>query len=529
MALGPPPPFAEHLGVALRCGFPLLWVDTLEEERAVALAADVCRELGQRCLTWDLVAGLRSVLDGQALAPLTDPADVLLRIHAMDPGTLVIIRDAAALLDDARCVRALRSLAQRQRPGASALLVAPEIDVLPALRDEAVVLDLPLPTRCELERLLEDVCGRTWARQELLPEERDRLLASAQGLTLSQARRTFTKATVVNGVLDARDIALVLEEKRALIRHSSGVLEHIEPDVTLDDVGGLGSLKEWLRLRGRTFSSVAREYGLPAPRGVALIGVPGSGKSLVAKTIGAAWGLPLLRFDVAAIFTSFVGESEARARRALRLAEAVAPCVLWIDELEKAVAHGGSDTGTSTRVFGTLLSWMAERQAPCFVVATANDVGALPPELLRRGRFDEVFFLDLPDAAEREQILRVHIRSVGRDTGAFDVAGLAAVTAGFVGAELEHVLVDGMVAAFDAGREVTTADVAAAAARLVPLAVSQRERVGELRAWLREGRAVPASSTPGVARLPEGPMPWSSPGPDHGAGSTAGLLQDGSK
>ena len=494
MAGGPAPSFSAHLELALRCGSALLWLDTLEEERAVRLAGDVCRSLGGRCLTWDAWDGLRSVLDEQPLAPVTDPTELLSRLQAMSSGTLVVLRDVAPLLEEPRHVRALRSLAQRQQPGASILLVAPEQEVPAGLRDEAVVLELPLPDRAELEALLEEVCGRSWVRSDVTAEERDQLLASASGLTCNQARRTFTKAAVVNGVLDANDVALVLEEKRALIRSAGGVLEHLEPDVDPADVGGLGALKEWLRLRGRTFSSAARSYGLPPPKGVALIGVPGTGKSLVAKTIGATWGLPLLRFDVGAIFTAYVGESEARARQALRLAEAVAPCVLWIDELEKALAHGGSDTGTSTRVFGTLLSWMSERRAPCFVVATANDVAALPPELLRRGRFDEVFFLDLPDAAEREEILAVHLRRVGRDPAAFDVRGLAHATEGFVGAELEHVLLDALVVAFDAGREVTTADVAEAVGRLVPLAVSQRERVAALRAWLREGRAVSASA-----------------------------------
>jgi SpoVK/Ycf46/Vps4 family AAA+-type ATPase len=252
-------------------------------------------------------------------------------------------------------------------------------------------------------------------------------------------------------------------------------------------------LKEWLRLRERAFTQEARDYGLPAPKGIALIGIPGTGKSLTAKMIGGLWRLPLLRLDVGALFGSLVGESEARARRAMQLAETVAPCVVWIDEMEKGLAHGGLDSGTSTRVFGTILTWMQEKTAPCFVVATANDIASLPPELLRKGRFDEIFFLDLPTAAERQEILAVHLRKRGRLTQDFDPARLARESEGYVGAELEQAIIDAMYVGFNAGREFTSDDISAAIQRQVPLAVSQRETIGALRDWLRQGRAQSAS------------------------------------
>ena len=302
----------------------------------------------------------------------------------------------------------------------------------------------------------------------------------------------FTKAVVADGVLDVRDIELVLEEKKAIIA-TSGALEYVEPDVRPDDVGGLTVLKEWLRLRERTFGAAARDFGLPAPKGIALIGLPGTGKSLTAKTIGAMWGVPLLRMDVGAIYSSYMGESEKRARRALKLAESIAPCVVWIDEMEKALSAGGNDNGTSSRVLGTLLTWMSEKTAPCFVVATANDIAALPPELLRRGRFDEIFFLDLPSAAEREEILAVHVRRSGRDPAAHDLASVAAVTEGFVGAELAQTVHDALIHAFDAHRDLVDDDLLTCAGGVVPLAVSQRERIASLRSWLAEGRARPAS------------------------------------
>ena len=258
---------------------------------------------------------------------------------------------------------------------------------------------------------------------------------------------------------------------------------------TPDDVGGLGVLKEWLRLRERAFTQEARDYGLPAPKGIALIGIPGTGKSLTAKMIGGLWRLPLLRLDVGSLFGSLVGESEERARRALRLAETVAPCIVWIDEMEKALAHGGLDSGTSTRVFGTILTWMQEKTAPCFVVATANDISALPPELLRKGRFDEIFFLDLPTLEERKEILAVNLRKRKRLPQDFDLEQLAQESGGYVGAEIEQAIIDAMYLAFNEHREFITKDIAVALKRQVPLSVSQRETIGALRNWLREGRA----------------------------------------
>ncbi len=262
---------------------------------------------------------------------------------------------------------------------------------------------------------------------------------------------------------------------------------------TAADVGGLGVLKEWLRLRERAFTQEARDYGLPAPKGIALIGIPGTGKSLTAKMIAGLWRLPLLRLDVGSLFGSLVGESEERARRALRVAETVSPAVVWLDELEKALAHGDTDSGTSTRVFGTILTWMQEKKAPAFIVATANDISRLPPELLRKGRFDEIFFLDLPTQAERREIFAVHLQKRKRLAQDYDLDRLARESEGYVGAEIEQAIIDAMYAGFGAGREFTTDDVSAALKRQVPLSVSQRETIGALRAWLKEGRAQSAS------------------------------------
>src|SRR5690606_1586985 len=311
--------------------------------------------------------------------------------------------------------RKLRNLAHALVSTYSSLVVTTHSADVPAeLEDDVVVVDMPPPTLRELRADLDALIEQTRVECDLTDHGRTRLAQAALGLTAAQARRAFSKAIVRDRVLDEQDIPAVLEEKKAVIR-ASQALEFYSSDETPDDVGGLERLKEWLALRESAFGEDAARFGLPAPKGMALIGIPGTGKSLTAKMISGLWRLPLLRLDVGALFGSLVGESEARLRQALRITEVVAPCVLWIDEIEKSLATGGLDGGTSQRVFGAILTWMQEKTAPVFVVATANDVGALPPETLRRGRFDEVFFLDLPTDGERRQIFTVHLRKRRRD------------------------------------------------------------------------------------------------------------------
>ena len=355
-----------------------------------------------------------------------------------------------------------------------------------------MVIKLPHPNHAELEAVLQRLAQTPGVKVNLTKLGREKLVQAALGLTGSQAQRVFAKAIVSDGMLDDRDIDLVTQEKKEIIRESEA-LEFYAVTETPDDVGGLGILKEWLRLRERAFTQEARQYGLPSPKGIALIGIPGTGKSLTAKMIGGLWRLPLLRLDVGSLFGSLVGESEERARRALRLAETVAPCIIWIDEMEKALAHGGSDSGTSTRVFGTILTWMQEKTVPCFVVATANDISSLPPELLRKGRFDEIFFLDLPTLEERKEIFSVHLSKRKRLPPDFDTARLARESQGYVGAEIEQAIIDAMYVGFNENREFHTGDIATALRRQVPLSISARERIEALRNWLREGRAQSAS------------------------------------
>jgi AAA+ superfamily predicted ATPase len=486
--------FEQELDVYLRARFTLVVLVTPEEERALQAVKAVCERLKRPCVSWDVADHFQPLTAGAA-APgaARDPIAALEQVDKADGEAVFVLKDFHECWGNAQIKRKLRGLAQRLKFTRKSILVTTPTSKVPEeLRDEAVVVEFPAPATAELEAVLGRLTKVPGVKVNLTPLGREKLVQAALGLTAAQAQRVFAKAIVSDGVLDDRDIALVTEEKKQIIRESRA-LEFYPVTETLADVGGLGVLKEWLRLRERAFTQEARDYGLPPPKGIALIGIPGTGKSLTAKMIAGLWRLPLLRLDVGALFGSLVGESEERTRQALRLAETIAPGLIWIDEVEKALASGGLDGGTSTRVFGTILTWMQEKKAPVFVVATANNISSLPPELLRKGRFDEIFFLDLPTLEERQEIFAVHVRKRKRLAGDFDLERLARDAEGYVGAEIEQALVEAMYVGFHAGREFTTDDIAAALRRQVPLSVSARETIEMLRTWLREGRAQSAS------------------------------------
>lgn len=493
--------FLKQLDTYLRARFTLIVLITHEEERAIELIKKMCEESNPRrdCLTWDGADGFRWQAGGSGAPPAAkDPLTALDQIDKWDPAspTLFVLKDFHDFWANAQVRRKLRNLAQRLKYTKSSLLITTPHNRLPEeLKDEVILETFPLPDADQLLQVFRQLVKTSGARVNLPQLGQEKLVQAALGLTTSQAHRVFSKAIVgKEGVLDDRDIDLVTEEKKQIIRESEA-LEFFTSNETPDNVGGLRVLKDWLRLRERAFSSKAREYGLPMPKGIALLGIPGTGKSLTAKMISSLWRLPLLRLDVGALFGSLVGESEERTRRALHLAETIAPCILWIDEMEKALAHGGLDSGTSTRVFGSILTWMQEKKKPVFVVATANDISSIPPELLRKGRFDEIFFLDLPTLEERKEIFRVHLNKRRRLPADYDIEALSASSEGYVGAEIEQAIIDAMYVGFNEDREFTTADIADAIRRQVPLSVSQRERISALRNWLREGRAQSASFT----------------------------------
>ena len=488
--------FAEQLDTFLRARFPLILIVTQEEERCLQILKNLSERTQRTLISWDFSDGFKVVAGSRSTPPdARDPLTALEQVESLaSPNTIFVLKDFHEAWDNPQVKRKLRSVSQRVQLGNKSIIVtSPNSKIPDELRDEIVLLELELPKAAEMEEVLLSQINKPGVKINLTPLGQEKMVQAALGLTVAQAQRVFSKAIVSNGRIDDRDIDLVTDEKKQIIRESEA-LEFYAVTETPDDVGGLGVLKEWLRLRERAFSKEAREYGLPAPKGIALIGIPGTGKSLTAKMIGGLWRLPLLRLDVGALYGSLVGESEERTRRALRLAETVAPCILWIDELEKSLSHGGADSGTSTRVFGSVLTWMQEKKVPVFVVATANDIYALPPELLRKGRFDEIFFLDLPTADERREIFSVHLLKRRRIPEDYDLEQLAAASEGYVGSELEQAIIDAMYLGFDDGqREFSTNDILRSLQRQVPLSVSQRENITALRSWLTEGRARSAS------------------------------------
>jgi SpoVK/Ycf46/Vps4 family AAA+-type ATPase len=337
-------------------------------------------------------------------------------------------------------------------------------------------------------------------RVDLDDAGRERLLQAALGLTLGEAENVFAKIIVKDERLSADDVNEVFAEKQQIIR-KSGLLEYCATSETFSNVGGMAVLKDWLNKRSLAFSQEARDFGLPAPKGILMLGVQGCGKSLCAKAVSTQWQLPLLRFDMGRMFGSLMGSSEENVRRAISVAESVAPAVLWVDEIDKAFAgsqgSGLTDGGTTARVFGTFLTWLSEKTAPVFVVATANDISHLPPELLRKGRLDEIFFVDLPDRDERAEIFGIHVQKRGRDIASFDLQGLADASKDFSGAEIEEAINSALYDAFYDKVELTTGHVLQALAETVPLARTMDEQISQLRDWA-EGRARNASVARGT-------------------------------
>jgi len=497
------PAFVQELDVLVRARYPLLYLVSWEEQRLDAILADLARSHGKELLSWTVTEGLRRVESarGPGSEGPRDPVEALQAVGKLTDPALVVLKDFHPFLSDPAVVRALRDLAHALKSTyTTVVLLSPTLTIPPELEKEISVLDVPLPSSRELLELLREIVTvvrkNNRAQVNLTKEEAEQIIKAALGLTLAEAENAFAKAIAHDGKLDKDDIALVLDEKRQVIR-KSGLLEYYPTEEKLANVGGLENLKAWLGRRTAAFGEAARKFGLPEPKGMLLLGVQGCGKSLTAKAIAATWRLPLLRLDMGRIFSGLVGSSEENLRRAIRVAEGVAPAVLWVDEIEKALSgvasSGQSDGGVTARVFGTLLTWLQEKTAPVFVVATANRIDLLPPELLRKGRFDEIFFIDLPAAAERREIFGIHVARRGRKPAAYDLARLAELSEGFSGAEIEQAVVAGLYLAFGEQKELGQQHLEQSLRESVPLAATMREEITRLRDWSRT-RTRPAST-----------------------------------
>ncbi len=511
-------PFRTTLAQLLKARFPIMAIESHEELRVLFEVRAVAGDPGlvrtpRPVWTWSLTDGLRRD-DGEEQGRTKDPADALDALMRAQQPVVAVFRDLHPLLGgpgqpgDPAVIRRLRDLATAFRSGAvarSLILVSPVSRVPVELEKDVTVVDFALPSEFEIRAVLDGMLRANASsprlRIDLDEGGRERFVKAALGLTLHEAENAFARAMVNDGVLDLADLPVILEEKRQTVR-KAGLLEFIETGPRLADIGGLENLKRWLGRREGAWLADAADYGLPAPRGVLITGVPGCGKSLTAKAVAAAWGIPLLRLDIGRVFAGLVGSSEHNMRSAIRTAEAVAPCVLWIDEIEKGFAStGANDSGTSSRVFGSFLTWMQEKHRPVFVIATANEIESLPPELLRKGRFDEVFFVDLPTRAERGAIWAVHLARWLRHPrvgGELTVDGkaqaeLTSLSEGYSGAEIEHALIAAVYDAFAERRPLRQDDVVRALVNMVPLSVTQAERIAAVRAWA-DARAVAATA-----------------------------------
>ncbi|MBS2030686.1 MAG: AAA family ATPase [Deltaproteobacteria bacterium] len=499
--------FLDELEILVRASHPLVYLVSAEEKRVDGLLASLAERHQKPLYAWSFTRGVQRVSAGLSPTPLEGTEDPVAAFHAvarLGGPSLVVFKDLHAHLAEPRVVRALRELGHGLREaGTTCVLLAPTLVMPVELEKDVHVLDVPLPTFRELSGLLRGLV--TVPQQgnrvevELKREELEQLVRAAQGLTLQEAESAFAKALAADQKIDANDIALVLEEKRQVIR-KSGLLEYHPAEENLGGVGGMLNLKAWIQQRTAAFSAAARNFGLPEPRGVLLLGVQGCGKTLTAKAIASQWGQPLLRLDMGRIFGGSAGGAEENLRRAIAVAESAAPAVLWIDEIDKALgglADSSGDGGVSARILGALLTWLQEKSAPVFLVATANRIDVLPPELLRKGRFDEIFFVDLPSQKERAEIFAIHLRRRGRDPAKYECGQLGAFADGFSGAEIEQVVVSALHLAFSAGVEVAQEHLVAALRETYPLSKTLREEIQALRVWAldRARRASPKETS----------------------------------
>ncbi len=515
--------------------FPYIYIPTWEESRACELVKEIAKDesvikVVRKVYVWNQTDGFADAETGKKISDTATPIKGLEFVDKNNENAIYIFKDLHNFFGvsnrnaDYALIRKMRNLIPVLREGQfreNIVLVSPQLIIPEDMQKEISVFEFPFPTVNEIYELLNQMLAENGINSSLSDADKVALSKSALGLTLQEAENAFSRAIVKNKGLDKEAIGVIFEEKNQVIR-KTGILEFIKSDLDVADIGGLENLKNWLLKRKNSWSESAKRYNIPAPKGVLITGVPGCGKSLTAKAMSSIWQLPLLKLDMGKIFSGIVGSSEENMRRAIATAEAVSPSILWVDEIEKGLGGTGStgDSGTSTRVFGTFLTWMQEKTAPVFVIATANNINSLPPELLRKGRFDEIFFVDLPTLEERKKIFEVHLK---KRLSGIEVARnividseflekLALMTEGFVGAEIEQVVITALYEAFFNQRDIAKEDFYNAIESTVPLSVTQKESIMRLREWANV-RAVSATGCSDRQPAHTEQKPVSSPNP----------------
>lgn len=507
----------------IRARFPYIYITTFEEERVTSLLNSIVTneklvKYPREVYVWTQTKGFVNYGSNKQIAGTSCPCKALEFIQKHDKDSVFVFYDLHVSFGinnrppDYNLIRNLRDLVaflKTSKIRKNVFFVAPELIIPSTLQKDITILDLPLPRlpeiKSKLDKMIQQNAGVN--AKELSEDDKEKLCKAAQGLTLKEIENAFALSMVNDGSISVEDLKTIMDEKMQVIK-KNGILEFVKSDLSIDDIGGLDNLKGWLLKRNNSWSEKAKKYSLPAPKGVLITGVPGCGKSLTAKAMSAIWQLPLMRLDLGKIFSGLVGSSEENMRRAIATAEAVAPSILWIDEIEKGLSgvSSGNDSGVSSRIFGQILTWMQEKEAQVFVIATANNISALPPELMRKGRFDEIFFVDIPTYNERFEIFKLHLKKrlkneeVSKNLTVDDELchSLAKISENLIGAEIEQVVVSALYEAFFENRPLEFSDLEKAIANTVPLAVTQKEQIMALRAWANI-RAVSATKKEDVS------------------------------
>ncbi len=485
----------KDLELIIDSGIPLICVETDDEPRVEAVFKRISTRFDKPLYTWSVATGLQGRSSGSDMRMReTELHKVLTHIRQMKFSGLYVLFDVHSHLEEPLTIRLLREISQNQDVANTIVLVAPELDVPQELKANSASFEFSLPSEEELEVMIGEV-SREWglknkksvqAKREVI----DALIRNLRGLTTTDARRLVTNAIYDDGVLAEEDLAEITKAKYKLL-DTDGVLSFEMDTARFNDVAGLRKLKAWLDRRKKVFLATDAPKGLDPSKGILLLGVQGGGKSLAAKSVAGSWGIPLLRLDFGTLYNKYYGETERNLRQSLKTADVMSPCVLWIDEIEKGLSTEGDDGGPSKRILGTLLTWMAERESKVFMVATANDIEALPPELLRKGRFDEIFFVDLPSEDVRREIFRIHIDKRDQDSSTVDLDALAAESELFSGAEIEQAVVSALYSSHAVDETLSTEHISNEISVTKPLAVLMSEKIEYLREWASE-RTVPA-------------------------------------